>query len=159
MVVAAAAPLPEGRAARVGNLHGPASAGCDGLAQQPLEFAGIISGCRSQHGLVIRGHEVDALVKDRQFGQFAVGDGRSRWGDRCIKYGRVAKRGVEHPGGMDRGHGCRRAPPSARGQLGSDQAAGVDLGACHMAVDVDAPGHDHPPPGIDSPESGGIIGP
>ena len=76
-MIPAAAPFPEDRAAGVGNLDGPASAGCDRRGQEPFEFGQVGAGGRQQHGLLVGGHQIDAPVEDRQFGQFAMGDRRS----------------------------------------------------------------------------------
>ncbi len=137
VVVATAAVLPKGRASGIGHLHCPAPAGRDCIAHEPGRFAGLVAGDRGDHRRVVGREQIDALVEDRQVGQFRMGDaGRGR-GDRRVEDGGVAEGRVGGAGGVDRRHGGRAAPREVR----RDPAAGIHLRARHVAVKIDAAGH------------------
>ena len=151
-VVAAATMFPERRAARIGNLYGPAPTCLHRVCDEPLHLAvalcvmGTVEG-RQDFG-VIRREQVDALVEDGKVGELHVSHTGGGRGDRRIEHGRVAERRVEGARGVDRGHRGGRAA----GELRGDAATRIHLRAGHVAVQVDAPWHHDPAAGIDPSE-------
>ena len=73
VMVAATAPLPERRPAGIGHLHGPAPPRGDRRREEPAEFTGVAPSRCGEHGRIVGGEEIDALVEDRQLREFAVG--------------------------------------------------------------------------------------
>ena len=158
-VVAPAAMFPECRSTRIGHLHRPALASLHRSCDESLQLAvalcvvGAVE-CRQHVGIVGR-EQVDALVENGKVGEFHMGHASGGRGDRRIEHGRVAQRGIEGAGRVDRGHGGGRAA----GKLRGDAATGVDLGPGHVAVQVDAAWHHDPATGIDPCEGLWISGP
>ena len=151
-VVAPAAMFPECRPTRIGHLHRPALAGLHRSCNESLQLAvalcvmGAVKG--RQHVGVVGRQQVDALVENGEVGELHVGHASGGRGDRRIEHGRVAERGIERAGRLDRGHGSG----SATGELRGDAAAGVHLWTGHVTVQVDAAWHHDPATGIDPRE-------
>ena len=158
-MVAPAAMFPECGPTRIGHLHRPALADLHRSCKESLQFAVALCVVGSvechQHVGIVGREQVDALIENGEVGEFHVGHASGGRGDRRIKYGRVAERGIECTGRVDRGHGSGRAA----GKLRGDAAAGVHLGPGHVAVQVDATWHHDPATGIDPCEGLWIGGP
>ena len=156
VVIAAAAP-PECRAAWIGDLHGPAAASADRVADKSHRLVAIAGVEGVEHVGVVSCQQIDPLVEDRQLGQLPMRDGGRAGGDRSIEDGRVAERGVERTGRLDRGH--RRGKVWTAGELRGDPPAQPHLRPRDMAVEIDTPRHHHESRGIDAAEAAGVSRP